>query len=110
MEEKNKLQTAVTIVYSVVFFLLIIFAVYMCLEEHSSIYQAREIEKNIILKDYTETTISDSSAPAGIRMEYRFKLHDIGVTNDYLSFYLVYYYVVLVWVMQCIKIIRSSPI
>lgn len=92
MEEKNKLQTAVTIVYSVVFFLLIIFAVYMCLEEHSSIYQAREIEKNIILEDYTETTISDSSAPAGIRKEYRFKLHDIGVTNDYLSFYLIHYY------------------
>lgn len=44
------------------------------------------------MEDYTETTVEDSSAPVGIRKEYRFKLSNITTTKDYLAFYIVHHY------------------
>lgn len=92
MNEKNKLQTTVTVTYAVVLLSLFVFAVYMSCAEHSSVYQARAIDQCEILKDYTETTVEDPSAPVGIRREYRFNLSDITPTKDYLAFYIVHNY------------------
>ena len=90
--KKEKLQLIVNITYAIVFLLLIVFAIYICLAEHNSVYQARPIDKCTILQDYSEITVEDSSAPAGIRKEYRFKLSDIDITKDYLAFYVVHHY------------------
>lgn len=92
MKEKNRLQSVVTITYVVVFLLMLAFAIYMSCAEHSSVYQARTIEQCEILEDYTETTVEDSSAPVGIRKEYRFKLSNISATKNYLAFYVVHHY------------------
>ena len=92
MKEKNKLQSVVAITYIVVFLLTFAFAIYMRYAERSSVYQARAIEQCEILEDYTETTVEDSSAPVGIRKEYRFKLSNISTTKDYLAFYIVHHY------------------
>ena len=92
MKEKNKLQIIVTVTYTVVLLLLICFAIYMSCAEHSMVYQAREIEQCEILEDYTVTTVEDSSAPVGIRKEYRLKLSNITATKDYLAFYIVHHY------------------
>ena len=53
MKEKNKLQTIVTVTYTVVLLLILGFAVYMSCAERNSVYQARTIEQCEILKDYT---------------------------------------------------------
>lgn len=92
MKDKNRLQSVVAITYAVVFLLMLAFAIYMRYAEHSSVYQARAIEQCEILEDYTETTVEDSSAPLGIRKEYRFKLSNITTTKDYLAFYIVHHY------------------
>ena len=92
MKENNKLQSVVAITYAVVFLLMLIFAIYMRYAEHSSVYQARAIEQCEILENYTETTVEDSSAPVGIRKEYRFKLSNITTTKDSLAFYVVHHY------------------
>lgn len=92
MKENKKLQAVVNITYAVVFLLMLAFAIYMRYAEHSSVYQARAIEQCEILEDYTETTVEDSSAPVGIRKEYRFKFSNITTTKDYLAFYIVHHY------------------
>lgn len=90
--EKGKLQTTVTLTYVTVFILFLVFAIYMSAAERNNIYQARTIEPCEILEDYVETTVEDSSAPVGIRKEYRWKLSDISTTKDYLAFYIVHHY------------------
>lgn len=92
MKEKNKLQIIVTITYIVVFLLALVFSVYMICAEHISVYQARTIEPCEVLEDYIETTVEDSSAPAGVRIEYRFALSGISTTKNYLAFYIVHSY------------------
>ena len=92
MKKKNELQIIVTVTYTVVFLLMLAFAIYMGYAEHSSVYQARTIDQCEILEDYIETTIEDSSAPVGIRKEYRFKLSNISATKNYLAFYIAHHY------------------
>lgn len=92
MKDKNRLQSVVAITYAVVFLLTLAFAIYMRYAEYSSVYQSRAVEQCEILEDYTETTVEDSSAPVGIRKEYRFKLSNITTTKDYLAFYIVHHY------------------
>lgn len=92
MKEKNRLQSLVTITYAVVFILMLAFSVYMLCAEHSAVYQARAMDPCEILEDYTETTVEDSSAPVGVRKEYRLTLSDISTTKDYLAFYAIHHY------------------
>ena len=53
MKEKNKLQTIVTVTYTVVLLLILGFAVFMSCAERNSVYRARTNEQCEILKDYT---------------------------------------------------------
>lgn len=92
MKEKSKLQTVVNITYIFALLLIIAFIIYMGFAENISVYQSRTIDKCEVLENYTETKVDDSSAPAGIRKVYNFKLSDITPTKDYLAFYIVHQY------------------
>lgn len=93
MKEKNTLQKVTVIAYIVVFLLMTAFSIYMTFGESNKVYKARTVEQCEILKDYTKTTVEDSSAPAGLRNEYRFILSDINAMKDCLAFYVIHHYV-----------------
>lgn len=88
---KNKrLNTIVSVTYTVVFVLFLAFAVYMGLCEHNSVYSTRKVDPCESVKSYTENTVEDESAPIGIRRVYSFNLSGITPTKDHLAFYTIH--------------------
>lgn len=92
MNQTNKLQKAVNTAYVTVSLFLAAFLLYMCCAEHNVIYQARKFEKEELFDGYLETTMTDASAPVGIRRNFSWELTGISTTKDHVAFYIVHHY------------------
>ena len=93
MKQKAGLKRTVGLAYAVVCVLFLAFAVYMCLGEHSRVYQARPLRSYDVISRYTVSEISDKTAPVGVRKQYRFSLGNLDTNDNSLAFYVVHQYV-----------------
>lgn len=82
------IATALHIAVAALFFL---FFVYMGLFENVSVYQARPHHTSEAVTDYSVETVTDDTAPAGVRTVYRWKLTADTHTEKCLCFYIVHH-------------------
>ena len=76
--------------FSAVALLFIIFACYMVAFKDNDVYTARNIASYETVEKYSLREIEDSSAPIGIRKEYRFGIGEMNNGKGYLMFYIVH--------------------
>ena len=90
---KKKLQfdlKSITVaVFFVTAFLFVAFSFYMAAFKDDTVYSDRNIASYKTV-NYTEHEIKDSSAPIGMRKEYRFEIGDMDNGEDCLIFYVVH--------------------
>lgn len=92
MQKKTRLSKAAIVSYAVVAIAFLLFFLYIALFEDVSVYKARSTRACTTIENYTEKKIEDSTAPAGIRKEYRFTLGNTDTSENSLGFYLVHSY------------------
>ena len=90
--KKEKLQKTAIISYITAIVLFLLLFIYMGVFEHISINKARPDPTCQVLEEYSVKEIEDSSAPIGIRKEYRWTMKEITENDTSLSFYLVHHY------------------
>lgn len=81
-----------TVLYFITFILFTLFALCMVLFESNTVYSPRNTDSYVAIENYTLTEIVDSSAPMGIRKEYKLTLDDIDNNDQCLAFYVVHCY------------------
>lgn len=94
MKQKLRLnlKNATFAVFAAVAILFATFAVYMIAFKDNNVYSARDIASYNTVKAYSEKTIEDASAPAGIRREYSWQIEDMNNNESCLIFYVVHSY------------------
>lgn len=92
MMKASGLWKKACVIYAVVAVLFTAFFVYVNRFEHASKQETRSSEECRVVENYTEKEIADSSAPIGIRREYRWILSDTGEGDSALVFYIVHHY------------------
>lgn len=92
MMKASGLWKKACVIYAVVAVLFTAFFVYVNRFEHASKQETRSPEECRVVENYTEKEIADSSAPIGIRREYRWILSDTGEGDSALVFYIVHHY------------------
>lgn len=94
MEKQSRfnLKRITVTAFSVIALLFIVFAVYMTAFKYNTVYTARNIASYETVGKYTINEIEDSSAPIGIRKEYRFEIGDMDNGESCLMFYIVHSY------------------
>ena len=90
--KKEKLQRAVVICYGILSVLFLALFLYMGCFEGVSIQKTRDTNSTYIVDNYTMEEIEDTSAPIGIRREYRWTMDSIDRSDSSLAFYLVHHY------------------
>lgn len=84
------LKRITVITFSVIALLFIVFSCYMVAFKENDVYTARNIESYENVENYSLREIKDSSAPIGVRKEYRFKIGDMDIGESCLMFYVVH--------------------
>lgn len=92
MSYKQKLQRAANISYVVVIVLFLLFFVYLFLFENVSVYSGRAERSYTEIQDYVVEEVKDAAAPAGVRKQYDFTIHNVKEGTNCLGFYLVHQY------------------
>ena len=93
MHKKLNFRNIVNICSAIVLIIFICFFVYMIIFENVSVYNLRETSSYYTVENIEETVITDSSAPAGIKKEYKWKMEDMYTNENCLAFYVVHQYV-----------------
>ena len=92
MEKKSRvnLKKITVTAFSFVTLLFIVFACYMVALKKNDVYTARHIASYETVENCSVREIEDSSAPIGIRKEYRFVIGDMHNGESCLMFYIVH--------------------
>lgn len=94
MKQKSRLnlKNVTFAVFAAVAILFAAFAVYMIAFKDYNVYSARDIASYNTVEAYSEKTIKDASAPAGILREYSWQIEDMNNNESCLIFYVVHSY------------------
>lgn len=92
MKKRFSFQRLTVMTYTVVLALFVAFAGYMLAFENNKVYRVRDTEACQTVENYSVTEIADPSAPAGVRMEYRWILQNNRKDDVSLAFYLIHSY------------------
>lgn len=90
---QSRLERVTVGLYILIFLFFALFLGYMFFYERNDIYAARSFESAYSIPSSAETTLSDPSAPVGIRRQFTWTLPECGAGEDCLAFYLVHHYV-----------------
>ncbi len=91
MKEDSKLKLTVTIICCTVTILFFLLYAHLFFYENTTVYSSRHAHTYDILNDYSSNIVEDSTAPVGIRKEYRTKLKNVNSSENCLCFYLVHH-------------------
>lgn len=92
MEKQSRfnLKRITVTAFSLSALLFIVFSCYMVAFKKNSVYSSRNIASYETVENYTLREIEDSSAPIGIRKEYRFEIGNMDNGESCLMFYIIH--------------------
>ena len=104
MSDKTKnirfrIAVAASCIVAVMSLLLLI---YLAVSQNVQIQRARSEESYVRIEDYTREELQETNAPAGVLVEYRFRISEDLVRDCNLAFYTVHQYVEVYFDEECV--------
>lgn len=92
MKQNTRLKKAALLAYALTCLLFVLFFIYVGAHEKIERFSSRGQSSYVQVTDYQYETVEDSSAPLGIRQEYRWTLGELSESGAQLIFYTVHQY------------------